>query len=860
MTAFVFGMVTEMNAGVGTVGFVAVIMFLIVFDYITNLLKMLEEDYHAVYEMIQAVYKELMIMGFMSFAIMMLESSTKEVHNVWMEAIDFAHIILFFVAIFFVIHATFLIFLSVSLAKGYRRSHVHDEADIIAKVAELQNKNSYIEKFLYDNSFLPLSNLRHNVEFKVLYHLFRDTFDLPIAFDFAHYLTLCTEKYALSILEISSFQRCLLAMVVCINLIRIELLRGTDTQTAACIQHTDSGSSSSVEEHTSTTCSEEMIFTFCLTGYSMIAWSVFLVYLARYYETRLIKHSGAKTVAMYQQYLAEKRKRDKIILKRNSMQASSQSRHGERDRDRDTDHSSRANSHHQLMDIEDGMKRKELTMLELKQNIEKLKIEKLEERKHATRAVFGMYFAIEESIYYYTCLPVIQFFKKPNKPEGIVHPNNASATTTSAQPLHTTTTTIMEYMSSTKRLSAVPENMRESCRKASAAVKYLNETDSSKASISNKVHPINSTERLIDSKEDEMNTASPDNAEHEHEHDNEEDVDGDDNGVVTENFMVTRKTKAETFADIYFLGNENIFMRTVELTIMLNCMWLSLWATNYITLANQSSNAVLWMMPVLGLVVKTSAKLVAITKFDLEVFSKVLETAEETTLLVKELRHKIITQTAQLVGGRSQKELIDELFREIDIDGSGSISKIEFRRFLRVLDLNFSKNKFNHLFQAIDQDKDGLISILEYKNMVFGETEFTQEEAIRQLQEAGRKEVDKEVEDMEVEAANRKDRIARFRSGSLMRSMDGGNGNGNGMEDGIGGKDRRRSWSKKSMISGSFNIANATDSGNSATGNGNGGYGSSGKNGNDVSPFSPLRKDFMSRRSKRFVNPNDNNV
>ena len=37
-----------------------------------------------------------------------------------------------------------------------------------------------------------------------------------------------------------------------------------------------------------------------------------------------------------------------------------------------------------------------------------------------------------------------------------------------------------------------------------------------------------------------------------------------------------------------------LFLRIVEVTMMANCMWLGLWATNYIALANHSDNALMW--------------------------------------------------------------------------------------------------------------------------------------------------------------------------------------------------------------------------------------------------------------------------
>ena len=45
---------------------------------------------------------------------------------------------------------------------------------------------------------------------------------------------------------------------------------------------------------------------------------------------------------------------------------------------------------------------------------------------------------------------------------------------------------------------------------------------------------------------------------------------------------------------IFIFNDRTMFTITVELTVMLNNLWLALWATNYISLANNSSDPIMW--------------------------------------------------------------------------------------------------------------------------------------------------------------------------------------------------------------------------------------------------------------------------
>ena len=188
---FHFGIMKTIHPGVGTISFIAVVCFLIMFEYLTKFIDYMQDFYPSSYQMIQKIYKELMIMGIVSFSVLMVGASISA--DNWIEAVDFAHILIFFTALFFVVHAFFLILLTASLSNTYQRIHNMKITDILSKIA--QNK-SWWGKILYNRFavYIPGSRLRSYVEFKILYALFRDTYHLPLSFNFSGYLIGCHEK------------------------------------------------------------------------------------------------------------------------------------------------------------------------------------------------------------------------------------------------------------------------------------------------------------------------------------------------------------------------------------------------------------------------------------------------------------------------------------------------------------------------------------------------------------------------------------------------------------------------------------------------------------------------------------------
>jgi hypothetical protein len=217
---FEFGIMSVISASMGTIGFLVVIIFLLMFDKFVHMLDDLKLNYSAAYEMIQTVFKELMIMGVVNFIIIMIDSSASVngTEKSWMIALDYAHICFFFCALFYVLHAGFLILLSVYIAKKNILFNAYTTKQIISDI----NKHNKIPSRMH--KYFMLQELYDKVSFKIQYYIFRENYNIPMTFDYASYLNYCLVDYIIDILDLKFTTRVSLLFIVLLNYIRLLIL------------------------------------------------------------------------------------------------------------------------------------------------------------------------------------------------------------------------------------------------------------------------------------------------------------------------------------------------------------------------------------------------------------------------------------------------------------------------------------------------------------------------------------------------------------------------------------------------------------------------------------------------------------
>jgi len=220
MAGFEFGAISYISVVTGTECFVAVVLFLLFLEYVLIGVNLLKEFFPSSYLMLQKIFKELMIMGIVSFSIVMLQSSQTLKSEDVILAIESAHILLFFKALFYVANAIFLIKLC-ALSSIKNRNFQRLSIEFI--LHEILSMNGALERFLFNSSMLPGSQRREMVEFKVYEIFFKRTYSLSEGFSFADYLNGCNQKRCIRLLDVGVLTWIMIIVLSLLNYARVKI-------------------------------------------------------------------------------------------------------------------------------------------------------------------------------------------------------------------------------------------------------------------------------------------------------------------------------------------------------------------------------------------------------------------------------------------------------------------------------------------------------------------------------------------------------------------------------------------------------------------------------------------------------------
>jgi hypothetical protein len=326
---FEFGMIAELNPRSCMWAMIGIVGFIVTFDFFIGFLEFFLEDSPLYNRMVQTIYKELMQMGIISLIVVLFEAlasqNTLENAHEMVLCMEFAHIVLFFVAIFLVTHAFFLMGVSILASKEfvvfYNRplQYLKEQYDALGCIGRTA--------FLYS----PLSSLREEVEFKILHAVFRDTYThLPLNFDFSMYLQKCQQKYAMRTTEVSIVSWIVVLSIVVANFFRatysgplscgaksVLILRhilgdnddydgehvDDDHETEHFRRLSSEGEGSDSELSISDLCYRQYTYLFCVAALLVTALMAVLMIMSRVYMLRLISRSGISSTSEYMGFI-----------------------------------------------------------------------------------------------------------------------------------------------------------------------------------------------------------------------------------------------------------------------------------------------------------------------------------------------------------------------------------------------------------------------------------------------------------------------------------------------------------------------------------------------------------------------------
>lgn len=138
---------------------------------------------------------------------------------------EFAHIVLLFVGINFVVES----FLLVALIEGRNKELLkHDNSSseqLLLEYLDLQRKGGIMQTlFNYGLVSIPVPELREKIEYKIIQEYFVRSYNLPAEFKFANYLCTLLKSFVFSLIEVRPISWLLIALLVVLNYVRIKVI------------------------------------------------------------------------------------------------------------------------------------------------------------------------------------------------------------------------------------------------------------------------------------------------------------------------------------------------------------------------------------------------------------------------------------------------------------------------------------------------------------------------------------------------------------------------------------------------------------------------------------------------------------
>ena len=750
--AFEFGILAEIDVEVSTLALSVTILFLICFDVLTRLTEYFFRNELVYNKMLQKMYKELMTMGFVTlFSTLYTAANESSVFARYSTEIDFVGYVTFFVAIFFVAHALYIMLLSMRTRSRYEYLHRLK----IGRILELftKSQDNFWQRFFYGIPYFPLSSVRHKMEFKIIHSLFRDTYWLPTNFDYGSYLSRSFEKYSLKMINIGWSSWMIMIILGLMNFFRVKFF--SSTAYFSCSKFINEGNSTQrrmlMDEsrflvEASHDCLEMNVMMFLISGSVIVIYAFSLYLIGRFYFGRLILRTGISCLEDYPKFLMFE---ESISLQRSSMKRQK--------RQLQVDIRNSPNRTKRRMSVNTLRKNVKVLLkqpqLEKDEEIFKKISQKFDEKvKHRRTVVKKTMSDVTNKV-----TPLISLKNRltyrslksfgssssmvedtdDGKDDLSSESNIKKGVKESSRVRHTL------QMMSRQASNMRQRSMKNLLRKEESFSKKKDEPEKVKTPTRRKNIIINirrDDSNIVNSEEDVDSFTSIEQFKlfklRERDEISDKKAEKSNEGLMMsylrhQNDMQTKSSDmklSEDLSDIYLFRNPAVYFKAVECAIMLNSIYLSLWACNFITVVGTTFDnswiyqiimivPLLFVLPLLGEIVKVSSLLEAISDLNIDTIGSVLEEMEEKQNLITELRTKILSR---IVGEMNdKKDTVRRLFQEIDTDHNGKISQSELRNLLRLLSLHYSDAKFSRLYNAMDQDLNGSINQVELTILVF---------------------------------------------------------------------------------------------------------------------------------------------
>jgi len=217
--AKVFGAGETMSLSAVSWALVAIIIFTILYDFATEALEHRLEDTPYI-KIVNQVYKELTVMGIISFSIFMMHQTGDILtgNPVAFLAFEYAHMLIFFIALMIILTAVYLCILNVMAREQYLKTDMMTIEDLLESHEEM----GPFQRFCYNTWWIP-STMRTDFEFKLMHSFFIDAYMVPPSFEFGMYLCESLDMQIVELVEVDKQSWFVMILGILANLLRAEV-------------------------------------------------------------------------------------------------------------------------------------------------------------------------------------------------------------------------------------------------------------------------------------------------------------------------------------------------------------------------------------------------------------------------------------------------------------------------------------------------------------------------------------------------------------------------------------------------------------------------------------------------------------
>ena len=294
----VFGLMGTLNSQAGVIVFVLLLVYLIMLGEGFERLEVWAQE-NDVFELIDKLKEELMMMGILSFTIFIyIEaaggvsiSSGSKVYNYYL-AFEMSHVILLFITIAFIFQGAYLLSYAIKQGKSYLKSKRISAEDLVEEITLLQKEKPW-QYWLFHHLpwWFPVNQpIRKRVEVKIIERLFLQYQKRDEDFRFGHYISKLFQAYIGELGNVSNRSWLVIAALVVLNYARIVALDGTWNQADYCHDEIEGAA----EGHRRLGGGGSVACAIYLYGYALfIAFMIplfcgIVLIFAKYYKTKVI--------------------------------------------------------------------------------------------------------------------------------------------------------------------------------------------------------------------------------------------------------------------------------------------------------------------------------------------------------------------------------------------------------------------------------------------------------------------------------------------------------------------------------------------------------------------------------------------